>query len=64
MTIKGTVTRLVEAGNDKPPRVFFRPEDPAVLKELDGSKYLTSGEIAVPADIKDYEVGEEVEFEV
>lgn len=67
--IAGTITRLVEAGYQGPikfpPRVFFRPSDPGVLRTLDGSSYTASGEIPVQvADLAGFTVGDEGEFEV
>lgn len=65
MTIKGTVSRLVPGTNGDKDRVFFRPEDPGVLRELDGSKCCASGEIPVKVDsLEGRKVGDEVEFDV
>lgn len=67
MLIAGTVTRVVEPdpGRGFGPRVFFRPVDAGVLRQLDGSKQTATGEIPVGvADATGYTVGDSVEFEI
>jgi len=68
MTVKGTITRLVEpepAHRQMSPRVFFRPSDPEVYKKLDGSLVCASGEIAVVVEkLEGKKIGDEVELEV
>lgn len=72
MTIKGTVSRVCDVEQDRngrewPPRVFFRPEDPSVLRNLDGSAFTASGEIPVRVErdkLASYKVGEPCEFDV
>jgi len=65
-TVHGTVTRLVGPEHNFPPRIFFRPEDPGVLRELNGAAHgvCASGEIAVTGDITAFKVGQEADFEV
>ncbi len=60
MQIKGTITRLVPGTRkDKSDaRVFIRPDDPTVLRRLDGEQYVASGEIpAFSKEVEDLEVG-------
>ncbi len=67
MEIHGVVTRLVAADEQlgRGPRVFFRPSDPTVLRQLDGSKWCASGEIPVTVpDLAAYELGDEADFTV
>lgn len=64
MTIPGTVTRLVKGEGGASDRVFMRPTDPTVLRKLDGSQYLASGEIAFPSKLDGLTVGDATECEV
>lgn len=67
MDFSGAVTRLVEADPQRGigPRVFVRPEDPAVYRQLDGSQYCASGEIPVFVQSLDgYAVGDQGDFSV
>ncbi len=66
MQIKGTITRLVPGTRkDKSDsRVFIRPEDPNVIRKLDGSQYVASGEIPSTESIEGLEVGGEHTIEV
>lgn len=60
MTVSGIVTRLVAANDETGAgsRVFLRPDNPAVLRVLDGRRQTASGEVHVFADISQYKVGE------
>lgn len=72
MTIKGTVSRVVDVERDRngqeyASRVFFRPDDPGVLRTLDGSFFTATGEIPVRIErdkLADYKVGDPCEFNV
>jgi hypothetical protein len=66
MDIKGTITRLIPGTRkDKSDeRVFIRPEDPSVLRKLDGEQYVASGEIPHFQSIDGLEVGDEITIEV
>lgn len=67
MDIHGVVTRLVAADpqTGKRAQVFFRPSDPAVLRQLDGRQYVASGEIPVAVeDLDGYALGDEGDFSV
>ncbi len=66
MQIKGTITRLVSGTRkDKSDdRVFIRPADPGVLRQLDGSQYVASGEIPSLESLEGLEIGAEHTIEV
>lgn len=66
MQIKGKITRLVPGTKkDKSDsRVFILPEDPSVLRKLDGSQYVASGEIPSTEDIEGLEVGQDHTIEL
>jgi hypothetical protein len=66
MTITGTITRLVQGKrrDRSDDQVFILPDDPAVLKKLDGSQFFASGEIAASAKIDDLEVGKPHTIEI
>jgi len=65
-TIHGTVTRLVDPDPQRaiPARVFMRPDDPGVFRQLDGAQFTASGEIAVAADVTAHKVGDAVALDV
>lgn len=67
MDFRGIVTRVVEADPSRGfgPRYFVRPVDPAVYRQIDGSRFCASGEIPVPAsDPAAHQVGDEADFSI
>ncbi len=66
MVIKGTITRLVpgQRKDKTDSRVFIQPADPTVLRKLDGSQYVASGEIPSVESIEGLEIGQEHSIEV
>ena len=57
--IRGQVTRVVTSGDA--PKIFVRPDHPAVLGALDGKQYTASGEIPLAVeDAGPYEVGQAI----
>lgn len=65
MKVTGKITRLVQGSRKdrSDDRVFILPNDPGVLRKLDGSQYLASGEIASTESIEGLEVGTDHEIE-
>lgn len=66
MKIPGKITRLVEGKNKdgSDARVFIRPDDPEVLRKLDGGQYFASGEVAVTGKLDGLKVGDKHTIEV
>lgn len=68
MRITGQVTRVCEEestgdGRTFPPRIFFRPSNPADAKKPDTAYRYASGELALPVSAEDldgYKVGDDV----
>ena len=66
MDFRAIVTRVVEAEPQKGlgPRIFVRPKDPAIYRQLDGSQFCASGEIPLPAGEGTHQVGDEDDFTI
>lgn len=59
MTIKGTITRLVEPG-----RIFFRPAPETDMRQVDGKHRLASGELVATGVLSGREIGGDVVAEL
>jgi len=63
LKVKGTISRLVEAADGRPARIFLRPSDPKAFRAVDGRHHAGAGELATTAaTLKGLKVGQAAEL--